>query len=118
MSSLRSAKALPKGSKSKGSRRRKPGGGISQARSLGARVERMLSLLNGNIGERLATARAWRPMTQAKLAAECGLQPSAVAHFEAGRREPSSKNLRKLALALDVSADWLLGLPTMPTRPS
>lgn len=37
------------------------------------------------------------------------MQPSAIAHFEAGRRKPSFDNVRALAKALDVSADYLLG---------
>ena len=37
------------------------------------------------------------------------MQPSAIAHFEAGRRKPSFDNARSLAKALDVSADYLFG---------
>jgi len=37
------------------------------------------------------------------------MQPSAVAHFEADRRKPSFDNVRALAKALEVSADYLLG---------
>jgi hypothetical protein len=33
-----------------------------------------------------------------------------VSHFECGRQLPSCKNLAALAVALRVSADWLLGL--------
>lgn len=38
-----------------------------------------------------------------------GLQPSAVAHFEADRRKPSFDNVRGLAKALSVTSDYLLG---------
>jgi len=37
------------------------------------------------------------------------MQPSAIAHFEADRRKPSFDNVRALARALDISADYLLG---------
>ncbi len=37
------------------------------------------------------------------------MQPSAIAHFEAGRRKPSFDNIHALARALAVSADFLLG---------
>lgn len=66
--------------------------------------------------ERLHVARRCKGWTQEELAQATGLQPSAIAHFEAGRRTPSVSNLRKLSIALNMSCDWLLGLPTMPTR--
>ncbi len=37
------------------------------------------------------------------------MQPSAIAHFEADRRKPSFDNVRALARALKISADYLLG---------
>lgn len=37
------------------------------------------------------------------------MQPSAIAHFEAGRRKPSFDNVHALAKALKVTADFLLG---------
>ena len=43
------------------------------------------------------------------------MQPSAIAHFEAGRRKPSFDNVRSLARALKVSADYLLGTQTATT---
>lgn len=44
-----------------------------------------------------------------KLAEITGLQPSAVSHFETGNRSPSFDNLRRLADALEVTTDYLLG---------
>ena len=43
------------------------------------------------------------------------MQPSAIAHFEAGRRKPSFDNVRALAKALKVSADFLLGAESATT---
>ena len=37
------------------------------------------------------------------------MQVSAISHFETGGRKPSFDNLRKLADALSVSTDYLLG---------
>jgi transcriptional regulator with XRE-family HTH domain len=37
------------------------------------------------------------------------MQPSAISHFETGNRKPSFDNLRRLADALDVTTDYLLG---------
>ena len=59
--------------------------------------------------ERLRKARENRGLTQSDLAQRAGLEPSAVSHFEAGRRQPSFHNLRKLADALSVSTDYLIG---------
>ena len=59
--------------------------------------------------ERLRGARELRELTQEALAARSGLQPSAISHFESGTRKPSFDNLRRLADALRVSTDYLLG---------
>ncbi len=59
--------------------------------------------------QRLRKAREDRGLSQSELARLTGLQPSAIAHFEAGRRKPSFENVRALAVALEVSADFLLG---------
>jgi transcriptional regulator with XRE-family HTH domain len=37
------------------------------------------------------------------------MQVSAVSHFETGGRKPSFDNLRRLAQALDVTTDYLIG---------
>jgi transcriptional regulator with XRE-family HTH domain len=50
-----------------------------------------------------------RELNQAELAVRAGLQPSAISHFETGTRRPSFDNLRRLADALAVSIDYLLG---------
>lgn len=59
--------------------------------------------------ERLRTARRMRGMEQAQLAAKAGLPAASISHFEKGNRKPSFDNLRRLARALDVSTDFLLG---------
>ncbi len=59
--------------------------------------------------DRLRTARDHRHLNQAQLADSSGLQASAISHFETGGRMPSFENLRKLADALDVTIDFLLG---------
>ena len=59
---------------------------------------------------RLVEARMNRGLTQKGLANLCGLRPSAISHFESGRRTPSIKNLVKLSKALCVSSDYLIGL--------
>lgn len=58
---------------------------------------------------RLEQARRRRKLSQAALAARSGLQSSAISHFETGTRKPSFDNLKKLADALNVTTDYLLG---------
>lgn len=57
---------------------------------------------------RLREARESRGWNQAELAQRADMQPSAIAHFEASRRKPSFDNVRRLAKALEVSADYLM----------
>jgi transcriptional regulator with XRE-family HTH domain len=58
---------------------------------------------------RLKAARDLRQWSQSELAGRAGLPPSSVAHFETGSRKPSFDTLRKLATALEVTTDYLLG---------
>jgi transcriptional regulator with XRE-family HTH domain len=62
-----------------------------------------------SFGERLRKAREDRGLSQGELGQKAGLQPSAISHFESGRRSPSFDNLRRLADALSVTLDFLLG---------
>lgn len=59
--------------------------------------------------KRLREARELRAINQEDLARKSGLQPSAVSHFETGTRKPSFDNLRRLADALEVTTDYLIG---------
>ena len=61
----------------------------------------------------LRQARERQGLNQAELAQRAEMQPSAIAHFEANRRKPSFENVRRLAKALDVSSDYLMGFKTM-----
>ena len=63
----------------------------------------------GGFGNRLKQARDVRGLNQTELAANAGLQPSAIGHFEKDRRKPSFSNIRALAKALNVTSDYLLG---------
>jgi transcriptional regulator with XRE-family HTH domain len=53
--------------------------------------------------ERLKRLRTEKELSQARLAARAGLDPSTVNQIERGAREASPATLRKLANALDVS---------------
>jgi transcriptional regulator with XRE-family HTH domain len=57
----------------------------------------------------LRELRQMRRLNQMQLAEHTGLKPSAISHFENGRRSPSLDNLVRLADALGVTTDRLLG---------
>jgi transcriptional regulator with XRE-family HTH domain len=58
---------------------------------------------------RLKAARELRELKQNELAEMAESPPSSIAHFEAGSRKPSFDTLRRLANALEVTSDYLLG---------
>ena len=59
--------------------------------------------------QRIRAARALRSLRQADLAAQCGLNLQTISQLELGRREPTLSTVRKLARALGVPLDWLIG---------
>ncbi len=61
-------------------------------------------------GRRLKEVRELRGFTQSELAAGAKIKPVMVSHFETGARgHASADTLVKLANALQVSIDYLLG---------
>jgi transcriptional regulator with XRE-family HTH domain len=59
--------------------------------------------------ERLRKARDDSGLSQSELADRVKVQPPVISHFETGKRSPSVITLRRLADALGVSVDYLLG---------
>lgn len=57
----------------------------------------------------LKLERTKQRITQKELARICGISNSHLSHFESGARRPSFDNLIKIADALDVSLDKLVG---------
>ena len=64
--------------------------------------------------KRLKNARAMRQWNQNELAERAALPASSIAHFEIGSRKPSFDTLRRLAIALNVTTDYLLGRVDSP----
>ena len=60
------------------------------------------------IGQRIAALRRDAKMSQAELARQLQVSPSAVGMYEQGRREPSADTLVKLSRIFQVSTDYLL----------
>jgi transcriptional regulator with XRE-family HTH domain len=65
--------------------------------------------------ERLRAARDLRGYSQGDLAERAKMPPSSIAHFESGSRKPSFETLRRLANALEVTTDYLLGRVDQPS---
>ena len=59
---------------------------------------------------KLKMVREARRLTQAELSQKTGLHQTAISHFETGGREPCLANLRRLAVALRVTSDDLIGI--------
>lgn len=59
--------------------------------------------------KRIREALELRELTQGELAEKTGLKPSAVSHFASGTRKPSFDNLKRIANALEVTTDYLIG---------
>ena len=58
--------------------------------------------------ERLREARG--SLSQAEFAHKMGLIQQTYANWENGAREPDQEKLKKLAIQIGVTTDWLLGL--------
>lgn len=63
-----------------------------------------------SLGKRVKIARIERGISQQALAERTGLRQAHVSLIENDRHEPGAHAVRALAQALDVSADYLLGL--------
>ncbi|MGD9721496.1 MAG: helix-turn-helix domain-containing protein [Pirellulales bacterium] len=72
--------------------------------------------MSESFGDRLRKEREEKGLSQSDLAEKAGLQPSAISHFELGRRMPSFDNLKRLADALSVTVDYLLGRQSSPSN--
>src|SRR5437016_2833435 len=65
--------------------------------------------LHQTFRESLRSTREMRGFTQGELGARAGIAAASVSHFETGQRVPSLESLVRLADALEVSIDALLG---------
>ena len=63
-----------------------------------------------SISDKIKIARKNAGLTQQQLADIVGVSKSTVAGYELGSREPDSLKIHKIAKALNVSGDYLLGL--------
>ena len=67
------------------------------------------------IGSRIAALRRGAGLSQAQLAQQLKISPSAVGMYEQGRREPGIQLLAELSRLFGVSIDYLVtGKPDIP----
>jgi transcriptional regulator with XRE-family HTH domain len=66
------------------------------------------AILDMDFPQRLATLRKERGMTQHALAEEARVNVSQIRRYEGGTSQPTLEVLRRLAIALSVSADVLV----------
>ena len=60
--------------------------------------------------ERLRNARKAKNISQKELASQLFLSQQSYAKYEVGTATPNPETLAKIAIALDVSVDYLLGV--------
>ena len=70
------------------------------------------------MGERIAKARMYMNLNQRELAKKANLTEANLSRYENGVREPKSAVLARLADALEVSTDYLVGLTDEKTYDS
>lgn len=61
------------------------------------------------LGHNIRALREARGLTQQQLGEKCGVDGSAVAHWEAGRTAPRAATLAKLAAELEATVGKLYG---------
>ena len=62
------------------------------------------------VGEKIKTFRDLKNLSQKKLAELSGVSEISIRKYEAGDRNPKSEQLEKIAKALDIGVDILLGV--------
>lgn len=69
------------------------------------------------IKDRLKQALEEQKLTQRSLAQKAGITESAISRYVIGRRKANEYSIIKICKALNVSADWLLGLDEEKDEP-
>lgn len=66
--------------------------------------------MTNTLPQRMKRIRCLRNMSQGDLAEKCGMNRVQVSHYECGQRAPGVDRLVDICKALEVSADYLIGL--------
>lgn len=68
-------------------------------------------------GERLKAARKIKGLTQTELATQLGITQKSYQRMESGNHDLKMSTIYQLCKALDISADWLIGLKVDIQKP-
>lgn len=71
-------------------------------------------VISPGIGERIKRCRLALGMSKARLAAKAGLSRPTITYYENRHTAPTLRSLRKLADALGVTVDYLVGIEKDP----
>lgn len=66
------------------------------------------------LGARISAMRGWRRMSQETLGGFVGVSKQTISNWEHDYRKPDANDIRQLCLALECTADYLLGLVDDP----
>ena len=69
------------------------------------------------LGERLRNLREDADLTQSKLGVHVGMTQRKVSYIEQNKIEPNIDDIIAICRFFDISADYLLGLPTEKHHP-
>lgn len=70
----------------------------------------MRSIRVNTLGKRVRYIRQKRGFTQKELAKKIYASPSAIGYWERDESLPTADLLKEIAVALDISSDYLLGI--------
>jgi transcriptional regulator with XRE-family HTH domain len=73
--------------------------------------------VKGLLGERLATLRKNKGLTQEELAPILNITRSALSLYELNKRDPDTNTLKRIADYFNVTTDYLLGRSDVPSPP-
>lgn len=73
-----------------------------------------LNLSDESVGQRIARIRKLKGLTQTQLAQLIGIERTVIANYEKNRLRIYDEMVARIAIALAVSTDELLGLKTLP----
>lgn len=69
-----------------------------------------------SLGSRIASMRGYRRLNQEQLGGMVGVSKQTISGWEHDASKPNANYIRELCMALDCSADYLLGLSDEPNR--
>ena len=75
-----------------------------------------LDLGPDSVGDRIQKIRKQKGLTQTEVATQVGTTRESVAAYESGRVRLSDDMLARFSIALNTSADQILGLSALPTE--